>query len=480
MNGRSLVYSAERAIQDESVTFIVDTNILIEFEPIDQIDWGLLCPSARSVQIVVPATVVHEMDKHKKNTGRLRRRALEFNGLLREVEDGDGERTSLKNESVELSLVLMPRYARDELPGEKLSFTIADDLIVAEAVRFTRDHENAIFLADDNNARRTAWEMGIRVARPAEEWRRREPRDPRDARIEELERQLGAVPRLTLSLLGDDESAVVFEPLYEYEISHDFCDQVAEAILARNPAIGRDELLWRHNLQDGQERKRGLRIPLRVSVSVEDIDRYCRDYEEYKACVFAWTRKLPNEIGKLEFAAPIQLEIENVGEAFAEDVEIAVCASTGFGFIPNCFVRSYLEMNCKCPKPPSTTSTASRLPTLFEHQRLNRRDPFAFSFGDRPSEDGSVSRISYECERFRHGTSSVLQTTLYKHDNSPSGGQLVVRASSASLADPIEARCPIRVEQAGRSADFKEHLLRRLFFFPKDVREVIAEVFEHY
>ena len=480
MNGRPLVYSADRAIQDESVTFIIDANVLIEFEPIEQIDWGLLCPNARSVQIVVPATVVREMDGHKKSTGRLRRRAIEFNGLLREVEDGDGERTSLKHKSIKLSLLLMPRYARGELPREKLSFSIADDLIVAEAVRFTRDHANAVFLADDNNARRTAREMGIQVARPVEEWRRREPRDPRDARIEELERQLGAVPRLTLSLLEDNVTAVVFEPLYAYEIPHDFCDQVAEAILAKNPVIDRDELLWRHNLQDGQELRRGLRIPLRYSVSVEDIDRYCRDYEEYRACVFACTRRLPNEIEKLDFAAPIQLEIENVGEAFAEDLEIVVCASTGFGFIPNRFVRSYLEVNCKSPEPPLTNGMALRLPTMLDHQQLNRRDPFAFYLGDRPSEDGTVSRISYECERFRHGTSSVLQTTLDKHDNSPSGGELTVRASSASLADPIEARCPIRVEHAGRSTDFKVHLLRRLFFFPEDVREAIAEVFEHY
>ena len=124
--------------------------------------------------------------------------------------------------------MLMPRYGRDELSEEKLSFAVADDLIVAEAMRFTRNHASAIFLADDNNARRTAREMGIPVARPAEAWRRNEPRDARDVRIAELERQLGAMPKLSLSLLGDDERAVVFEPLYEYEIPNEFCDRVAE------------------------------------------------------------------------------------------------------------------------------------------------------------------------------------------------------------------------------------------------------------
>ena len=132
------VFSTGRMIQDTSVTFVVDANILIEFAAIDQIDWELLCPRATSVRIVVPTTVVGEMDKHKKSTGRLRRRALEFNRLLLKIEDGDGEPAALDHDRMELSLMLMPRYDRHELPGEKLSFTISDDLIVAEAARFSR------------------------------------------------------------------------------------------------------------------------------------------------------------------------------------------------------------------------------------------------------------------------------------------------------------------------------------------------------
>ena len=474
------VFSTGRMIQDTSVTFVVDANILIEFAAIDQIDWKLLCPCATSVRIVVPTTVVGEMDKHKKSTGRLRRRALEFNRLLLKIEDGDGEPAALDHDRMELSLMLMPRYDRHELPGEKLSFTISDDLIVPEAARFSRDHANAIFLADDNNARRTAREMGIPVARPAEEWRRSEPRDQRDARIEELERQLGAMPRFSPSLLAENENAVVFEPISEYEIPHEFCERVANAILERNPCISQEQLLRRHNLENTEETKRGLRIPGRFSVSVRDVERYCRDYEEFKDGIVAWSRKIPNVLSQLDFAAPIQLEIANNGEAFADDVEIAVSVSTGFAFTPNRFVQSYLEMRCKAPEPPSRMGEFSHLPTLFEHKRHNRRDPFSFYFKDSPDESALVSHISYECERFRHGTSNVLRSSLIKEANAPSGGQLTVRASSASLADPLEARCPIKVDSAGQSVDFREHLWRRLFFFPEDVRDAVADVLQHF
>ena len=312
MNSLSPIFSSDRPIQDEQVTFVVDTSILIEFQSIDRIDWGLLCPRAKSVRIVVPATVIREMDKHKKGTGRLRRRASEFHKLLQAIEDGDGKNVKLESSAVELSLMLMTRYARRELPEEKLSFEIADDLIVAEAVKFSGVHAETVFLADDSNARRTAREMGIRVARPDEQWRRAEPRDWRDARIEELERQVGARPRLSLGLLEEQEDAVVFETLREREVSGEFCERVGQAILKRNPGVEREELLRRYNLPSG-----GFNLHVEAwSVTVEQVDRYCSEYEQYGREVSAWSRQLPETISQLGFLAPMRLEVSmQIGNA---------------------------------------------------------------------------------------------------------------------------------------------------------------------
>ena len=286
------VFSSEKPIQDENITFVIDTNILIEFEPIAQIEWRLLCPSAKSISVVVPSTVVREMDGHKKSKNRIRSRALDFNKLLIEIEDGNGQDTTLQNNLVDLRLILMTRYAQNNLPQEKLSFAVADDLIVAEAVKFAQNHPDAIFLADDNNARRTAREMGIKVARPAEKWRRKEPRDSRDARIEELERQLGAMPRLSLELLTGDSNTVTFQSLDPEAIPDAFCDRVANLILERNPGYSRDELLKRHNL--AAKRKNSTIFPYNLySVSMEDVDKYCRDYQEFKERVITWSRQLP-------------------------------------------------------------------------------------------------------------------------------------------------------------------------------------------
>lgn len=479
MNGLPTVFSSEKLIQDENITFVIDTNILIEFEAIAQSDWRLLCPNAKSISIVVPNTVVREMDKHKKsNNNRIRKRALDFNKLLKKIEDGNGKDTTLQCDQVNLHLILMTRYSRNDLLQEKLSLEIADELIVAETVRFTQDHPNAIFLADDNNARRTAREMGIKVARPAEEWRRQEPGDPRDARIEELERQLGAMPILSLELSTGDIDAVTFQTLDAEEIPDAFCDRVANLILERNPGYSRDELLERHNLSVVQK-KRTFSVSDFFSVSVDDIDKYCNDYQEFKERIISWSKRLPELLNQIYFVAPIQLDISNEGHAFSEHVEVTVSVSTGYSFISNDFVRSYFELGCKPPDPPSEYGHLPHIPSIFEQQRLYQKDPFGFYLRDKPSKNQVVSGISYECERFRHGSVTVLSSALLKENNAPSGGLLTVRASSASLADPVKFSCPIRVIKEQRSEDFKEYLRSRLFFFPEEVRDSISTALEY-
>ncbi len=479
MSDQPPVFSSEKPIQDENVTFVIDTNILIEFEPIAQIDWRLLCPNAKSINIIVPSKVVREMDGHKKGTARILRRALDFNKLLSEIEDGNGQDTKLQSDHVALRLMLMPRYAQKDLDQEKLSFEVADDLIVAETVRFAQDHPETIFLADDNNARRTARQMGIPVARPADEWRRKEPRDPRDARIEELERQLGAMPRLSLELLTGDANAVTFQTLDPVAIPDEFCDRVANLILERSPGYSRDELMKRHNLP--ATRKNFSFFPYNpYSVSVEDVDKYCLDYQEFKERVITWSRRLPKILRQLYYAAPIKLGISNKGHAFAEHVEVTVSASTGYSFISNDFVHSYLELGCKPPDPPSKVSRISQIPNIFQQQRHHQKNLFRFYLQDKPGQNRLVSSISYECERFRHGSRVVVLSSTLQKENGPSGGLLTVRASSASLADPIKVSCPIIVKQEQRAEDIKEYLRSRLFFFTEEVRDSISTALEDF
>ncbi len=67
-----------------------------------------------------------------------------------------------------------------------------------------------------------------------------------------------------------------------------------------------------------------------------------------------------------------------------------------------------------------------------------------------------------------------------KRPESPLGGQLTVRASSASLADWVEAKCSIRANPVGGLVEFKQYLWRRLFFLPEEVRNAVAAALEDF
>ena len=47
MDGLSPVYSSDRLIEDESVTFVVDTNVLVEFQSLERINWRLVWPERK-------------------------------------------------------------------------------------------------------------------------------------------------------------------------------------------------------------------------------------------------------------------------------------------------------------------------------------------------------------------------------------------------------------------------------------------------
>lgn len=465
------IFSSDYLVLDEHVALVVDTNILIEFETLSQISWQSLCPNAASIKIVVPGTVVREMDAHKKGASRIRRRALEFNKSLISIEDGNGKNVKLVGDPISIILELMPRYSNNDLSQEKLSLDSNDDRIIAETIRYSQDNPKIIFLSDDNNARRTAREMGLLVARPVEEWRRKEPRDDRDTQIEGLKRQLGALPYIKLPNI-DKGSSVVFETLRGDCIPMAFCDRVADLILLKNPGRSREELLQQHNLPS-QESSFMSSIHSSFRVSVSDVDNYCADYKKFEARVINWTRSLPGNISKMCFAAPFLVDVENSGNAFAEHVEIAFTTSQGYGFIPRHIIQQFGNFGHKAPDLPTGFSSMHHLgPTFFEQQRANQIDPFEFYAGQLPDLGGSVDRISFECQKLRHGSVTGLSGIVYKLEDAPKGGLVTVTTTSASLAEPVHATLPIRTEQEP-SEDFQGYLLKRLEFFPDDIRDVI-------
>ena len=113
-------------------------------------------------------------------------------------------------------------------------------------------------------------------------------------------------------------------------------------------------------------------------MTVEQIDQYCEEYRQYRQEVIAWSRELPERFNQMGFVAPVRLEVANDGEAFAEDVEITLSTSKGYGFLKNSLVESFLQLKSEAPEPPAGIERLTNFPSIFEQQERHRRSPFNF------------------------------------------------------------------------------------------------------
>ncbi len=466
------LYTADKPIMYNCITFVVDSNLFVEFQPIENIKWKDLCPKADVIKIVVPKSVIREMDGHKSSTKRrLRRRALSFNQHLNNIEDGDGVSAALTENPVKLILELMPIYSTEELKHKGLSLENNDERIVAEAFTFRESHADVIFLSEDRIARHTAREMGIPVARPIESWRLTEPEDPRDFRIRELEAQIGPTPRLSLKLSDERIRTVQFENPLKVSVPIEFCERVAQDFLDNNPCLSQDQLTRRLPFQGGHSSL--FRLPGSLSVTNDEIDQYLETCERYRSSVKSWATGLPQLLENLHFVAPFELVISNNGTAFAEDVKVHIRVTQGFFFVSVDTLHFYFGPGVQVPEPPYAYRQFNAPINAVRQPSHDDLDQFAFYSDDGPTLDGGVTEFSYECERFRHGgREQVLSCFLRKEKNAPSGGKVVVTISSASLAKSIDECFIIRCVANG-SSDFKEYIRHRISFFPDDVQDVI-------
>ena len=132
--------------------FVLDTNVLLH-------NSQAISSFADNV-VVLPMTVIEELDKFKKNNdelGRNARSVIRALDTLR-VQGRLGEGVKMENGGI-----LKITVQREEMPNSCLDLTIPDNLIIATAYNLQQQGEKAIFVSKDINARLKADALGIEV-----------------------------------------------------------------------------------------------------------------------------------------------------------------------------------------------------------------------------------------------------------------------------------------------------------------------------
>ncbi len=132
--------------------FVIDTNVLLH-------NSNAVSSFADNV-VVLPMTVIEELDKFKKNNDELGRNARNVIRTLDSLRTlgSLGEGVVMDNGGI-----LKITVEKEEMPGSCLDLTIPDNLIIATAFNLKQQGFRSIFVSKDINARLKADALGIEV-----------------------------------------------------------------------------------------------------------------------------------------------------------------------------------------------------------------------------------------------------------------------------------------------------------------------------
>jgi hypothetical protein len=459
-------------LNDTRITFCVDTNVLVEFKPLDQIPWRQIAPNATTIHIVVVTKVGEEMDDHKKKTGRLRRRALEFAQIARRIEESTDGRAMLRESDPQVTIAFAPIYRRPELDGDLYDLDDKDGRIVAEVVRFRRDSPGVVLLADDHKPRRWARQTGLPWERPPESWRREEGPDERDKEIAALKRELGAQPAFSIEFpeaATNDRNELIFEPAPATSCSA--CrDQLASAILAANPKVSRDKSIARYGLARPDPFRPSIWISHQLTES--DLERYEDEYNKFEEDVRWWADNQQSLFDTLRLVLPIGVEITNSGDRAAERVLVELELMGPFHFELHEGIEDVTGGWLTAPSPPRPRGLLPHLELPFVSAQEPGK-PHVFYLLDGPESDEPASRLVWRCEEFRHGQTFILPS-IVRATREAARGALKARISSAVVAKAVEATAVlICLDKNSERNKFCSSLERRIALFPTQYQEPV-------
>lgn len=132
--------------------FVLDTNVLLH-------NSGSITAFADNV-VILPMTVIEELDKFKKNNDELGRNARHVIRTLDSLRTlgSLGEGVLMENGGV-----LKITSRQEEIPRSSIDLKIPDNMIIATAYNLKQQGERAIFVSKDINARLKADALGIEV-----------------------------------------------------------------------------------------------------------------------------------------------------------------------------------------------------------------------------------------------------------------------------------------------------------------------------
>lgn len=324
----------------------LDTNILIEFQTFDEVEWPQLL-TAQQVFLVLAPIVVYELDKHKSdysNTRRQKRARMLLSKLnkLMDAETLPGELPQVRR-NVTLMTLKEPSV---DWKAEGLDPNIPDDRFIASILDYQREHpsDEVCLLSDDSGPRFKAKHYNITTLAPKEGLLRHiEPPTPEEVEIKELKKQLQVLTdRMPILKFGFYENEQVVDQLtrptnilWRWQTPEDFAaDEIARK---REELV---QMLARAN----------------SSIQEDEVRKFTEEYEKYLTDL---EPALKMQFIK-EYAPSCRLELAlvNEGSAPANDIAVHIAFPKGSSIVTTSNLKDEVNIEEELPKSPTIPAWA--------------------------------------------------------------------------------------------------------------------------
>lgn len=212
------------------IHLVADTNLFFECKVLEELPWSEL--GCDPVVILLTKPVLDEIDKHKKGSGRTRKRALEIFQRVRVMLGSSAQEIEIQASSPRVVLRRTPpSVAPDPARKDHLDYSKPDERLVgiASALSAQATGYDVKVFTDDTGPASTADGLGVPYLMINENWRRPASETTEEKKIKDLEMDLATYraqePKIVIGRCEPaDESKVaavvrkVATPLTEGEV----------------------------------------------------------------------------------------------------------------------------------------------------------------------------------------------------------------------------------------------------------------------
>lgn len=384
-----------------TLTVFLDTNIILEGRPLEDLPWSELDKVGPILAFIVP-TVLKEVDG-KKRDGRLGEKARAFNRLIAPAATR-GEILTIREAGprVELAVARCSRIDWDAPPLDSMDKAEPDARVVAEVLAATNVmSDQKILISQDINPLSMAFAAGLKTHHISSDWLASKEPSPAEKEVSRLKQKIkileAAEPKLEIEIEASRGPIIVRSVAALTKAERDF---IFRRILASVPKIRHDP--WIFNMDHLYE----ARIE---KFKTKTIPRFLEDFSENLSRTYA--------------QIPFSVRVLNAGVVRADRLIVQISSSGGT------INDRYLLTTANGPTPPEPRNGLPVMPVFHRPAALIGKHEIHMEV--EPKLGGFL--VEMHCEDFRQGRDWRFKGVLTLDHNDPAPASLRVNASASNL-----------------------------------------------